>query len=121
MNSPFLQSARPRAVALASYTVVDKIIKVLHARTFEMTIIIASDCFKLNSFVMNVNCYCIVYFREKSFYPHFRSFETYSCTISYCAAFYLSTFSHDAACILASPESIAGGAPNHKTGYRGGR
>ena len=28
----------------------------------------------------------------------------------------LSTFSHDAVRILASPESIAGGAPNCKTG-----
>ena len=65
---------------------------------------------------MNVNCYNIVYFSVKSFYPHFRSFETYSCIISYCTAFYLSTFSHDAARILASPESIAGGAPNFKTG-----
>ena len=61
---------------------------------------------------MNVNCYYIVYFSVKSFYPHFRSFEI----VSYCAAFYLSTFSHDAARILASPESIAGGAPNCKTG-----
>ena len=34
----------------------------------------------------------------------------------YCAVFYLSTFSHDAVRILASPESIAGGAPNCKTG-----
>ena len=65
---------------------------------------------------MNVNCYYIVYFSVKSFYPHFRSFETYSCIILYCAAFYLLTFSHDAVQILASPESIAGGAPNCKTG-----
>ena len=71
---------------------------------------------KVNSSVMNVNCYYIVHFRMKSFYSHFRSFETYSCIISYCAAFYLSTFSHDAVHILASPESIAGGAPNCKTG-----
>ena len=62
---------------------------------------------------MTVNCYYIVYFSMKSFYPLFRSFETYSCRpiISYCTAFYLSTFSHDAVRILASPESIAGGAP----------
>ena len=66
--------------------------------------------------VMNVNCYYIVYFSVKSFYPHFRSFETYSCIISYCAAFHLLKFSHDAVCILASPESIAGGAPDCKTG-----
>ena len=65
---------------------------------------------------MNVNCYYIVYFSVKSFYPHFKSFETYSCTISYCAAFYLSTFSHDAVRILASLELIAGGAPNCKMG-----
>ena len=65
---------------------------------------------------MNVNCYYIVYFTVKLFYPHFRSFETYSCIISYCAAFYLSTFYHDAVRILASPESIAGGALNCKTG-----
>ena len=65
---------------------------------------------------MNVNCYHIVYFSVKSFYPHSRSFEAYSCIISYCAAFYLSTFSHDAVHILASPESIASGAPNCKTG-----
>ena len=54
----------------------------------------------------------------KSFYLHLRSFETYSCIISYCTAFYLSTFSYeyDAVCILASPESIAGGAPNCKMG-----
>ena len=65
---------------------------------------------------MNVNCYCIVYFSVKSFYPHFRSFEIYSCIISYCAAFYLSTFSHDAVRILASPESIAGGETKCKTG-----
>ena len=48
---------------------------VLHAKTFEMTIISimnASDCFKVNSSVMNVNCYYIVYFSIKSFYPHFR-------------------------------------------------
>ena len=64
---------------------------------------------------MNVNVYYIVYFSVKLFYPHFRSFETYSCIILYCAAFYLSTFSHDAVRILASPESIAGGAPNCKT------
>ena len=61
-------------------------------------------------------CYYIVYFSLKSFYLHFRSFETYSCIISYCVAFYLSTFSHDAVHILASPESITGGAPNCKTG-----
>ena len=36
--------------------------------------------------------------------------------ISYCTAFYLSTFSHDAMPILASPESIAGGALNCETG-----
>ena len=36
---------------------------------------------------MNVNCYYIVYFSAKSFCPHFRSFETCSCVISYCAAF----------------------------------
>ena len=65
---------------------------------------------------MTVNCYYIVYFSVKSFYPHFRSFETYSCIILYCAAFYLSTFSHDAVRILASPELIADGAPNCKTG-----
>ena len=40
----------------------------------------------------------------------------YPCIISYCAAFYLSTFSHDAVRILASPESIACGALNCKTG-----
>ena len=65
---------------------------------------------------MNVNCYYIVYFSVKSFYPYFRSFEPYLCIISYCAAFYLSTLSHDAVRILASPESIAGGAPNCKMG-----
>ena len=65
---------------------------------------------------MNVNYHCFVYFSVKSFYPHFRSFETYSCIISYCAAFYLSTLSHDAVRILASPESIAGGARNCETG-----
>ena len=32
----------------------------------------------------------------------------------------LSTFSHDAVRILASPESKAGGAPNCKTGEQGG-
>ena len=64
----------------------------------------------VNCSVMNVNCYYIVYFSVKSFYPHFRSFEseTYSCIISYCAAFYLSTFSHDAVRSLASP--MAGSA-----------
>ena len=51
---------------------------------------------------MNVNCNYIVYFSVKSFYLHFRSFETYSCIISYCAAFYLSTFSHDAVCLSQS-------------------
>ena len=70
----------------------------------------------MNSSVMNVNCYYIVYFSVKSFYPHFRSFETYSCITSYCAAFYLSTFSHDTVRILTSPESIAGGASNCKAG-----
>ena len=65
---------------------------------------------------MNVNCHYIVYFSVKSYYPHFRSFEKYSCIILYCAAFYLSTFSHYAVRILASPESIDGGAPNCKTG-----
>ena len=62
----------------------------------------ASDCFELNSSLMNVNCFYIVYFSVKSFYPHFRSFETYSCIISYCAAFYLSIFSHDAVRMLAT-------------------
>ena len=63
-----------------------------------------------------MNVIVIVYFSVKSFYPHFRSFETYSCIISYCAAFYLSTFSYDAVRILACPESIPGGALNCKTG-----
>ena len=35
---------------------------------------------------MNVNCYFIVYFSLKSFYPHFRSFEICSSVISYFAA-----------------------------------
>ena len=122
-DRPVLQSAHPRAVALASYTVVDKIIKntvgfTRKAIWNDYNWYYASDCLKVSSSVMNVNCYNIVYFSMKSFHPHFRSFETYrySCIISYCAAFYLSTVSHGAVGILASPESIAGGAPNCKTG-----
>ena len=93
LNSPISQNVCLHAVAHASYTGVDKITKtllVLHAKTFEMTkpsIINASDYFKVNRSVMNVNCYYIVYFSVKSFIPHFRSFETCSCVILYCAAF----------------------------------
>ena len=56
-----------------------------------------------------------MYISVKSFYPH-KIFETCSCVISYGRGIYLSTFSLDAVRILASPESIAGGVPNCKTG-----
>ena len=75
-NSPVLQSARPRAVVLASYTGVDKLIKSTVGFTrkdiwIDKTKYYASDYFKVNRFVMNVNCYYNVYFSVKSFYPHF--------------------------------------------------
>ena len=81
----------------------------------------ASDYFKVNRFVMNVNCYFIVYFSLKSFYPHFHViWNMLKCNFVFCGI-RLSTFFHDAVRILASPESIAGGAPNCKTGDRGRR
>ena len=49
-----------------------KALLVLHAKTFELTTkYYASDYFKVNRFIMNVNRYYIVYFSVKSFYPHF--------------------------------------------------
>ena len=90
-NLPVSQNACPRTVALASYTKSLKPLLVSHARTFEMnktnlTKYYASEYFKVNRSVMNVNCYFIVYFSLKTFYPHFRSFETCSSVISYFAA-----------------------------------
>ena len=65
---------------------------------------------------MNVNCYFIVYFSLKSFYPHFEViWNMLKCTFVF-RIMCLSTFSHDEVQILASPKSIAGGAPNCKTG-----
>ena len=74
--SPVLQNVHPYAVALASYTGVDKITKtllVLHAETFEMTkpsimqVIILMLIDLLWMWIVN-----IVYFSVKSFYPHFQ-------------------------------------------------
>ena len=65
---------------------------------------------------MNVNCYFTVYFSLKSFYPHFQViWNILKCNFVF-RGMCLSTFSHDAVRIFASPESIAGGAPNCKTG-----
>ena len=63
---------------------------------------------------MNVDCYFIVYFSLNSFYLHFSAiWNMLKCNFVF-RNMCLSTFSHDAVQILASPESIAGGAPNSK-------
>ena len=63
---------------------------------------------------MNVDCYFILYFSLNSFYLHFSAiWNMLKCNFVFCSMC-LSTFSHDAVQILASPESIAGGAPNSK-------
>ena len=65
---------------------------------------------------MNVNRYYIVYFSVRSFHPQFLLIYNMLMYNFVLRGIRLSTFSHDAVRILASPESIAGGAPNCKTG-----
>ena len=120
-NSPVLQNTRPLAVVLASHIVVDKIIENTVGFTCkdiwnDLTKYYANEYFKVNRSVMNVNCYHIVYFSVKLIYPHFSIIWNMLMCNSILRGICLSTFSHDAVGILASPESIAGGAPNCKMG-----
>ena len=76
---PVSQNARTRAVALASYTEDNIITKNTVGFTCKdiwndytnLTKYYANDYLKVNRSVINVNCYFIVYFSLKSFYPHF--------------------------------------------------
>ena len=73
VNSPVLQNDE---VALASYTDVINITKNTVGFTLKdilnyWIMYYASDYFEVNRAVMNVNCYFIVHFSVKSFYPHF--------------------------------------------------
>ena len=65
---------------------------------------------------MNVNRYYIVYFSVKSFYPHFEVIWNMLMYYFVLRGICLSTFSHDAVRILASPESTARGRALCKTG-----
>ena len=116
--------ARPHAVALASYTEDGKITKNTVGFTRKdiwndftnLTKYYASDYFKVNRSVMNLNCYllCIAVW-NRSIHIFKVIWNMLKCNFVF-RGMCLSTFSHDAVPILASAESIADGAPNCKTG-----